>query len=157
MLPQHIPWHTKAVPDILNELHSRESGLTKEEAVERFREQGPNKLPEGKVDGLFVIFSRQFQSPLIYILLTAAVVVLVMGQIVDASVIFVVLLFNAFVGTIQEGKAQDALLALKRFSETSATVLRNGKDLIVPDTEIVSGDIILFVGILMLFINYDEA
>src|SRR3989344_9074834 len=116
MLPQHIPWHTKAVPDILNELHSRESGLTKEEAVERFREQGPNKLPEGKVDGLFIIFVRQFQSPLIYILLAAALVVFFIGQMVDASIIFAVLLFNAIVGTIQEGKAQDALRALKSFA-----------------------------------------
>ncbi|MDO8664290.1 MAG: HAD-IC family P-type ATPase [Candidatus Liptonbacteria bacterium] len=136
-------WHTRVIPEILDALRSHERGLTKEEATERFREYGPNKLPEGKVDGLFVIFLRQFQSPLIYVLFAAAGIVFAMGQIVDASIIFAVLLFNATVGTIQEGKAQNTLLALKKFAETSATVLRDGKELIVPDTEVMPGDIIV--------------
>ena len=143
MPPQHILWHTKTVPKVFDALHSRERGLTKEEAQARFQKYGPNKLPEGKVDGLLLIFFRQFQSPLIYILLAAAGVVLWMGQTVDASIIFAVLLFNAVVGTFQEGRAQNALLALKKFAETSATVVRDGKELIIPDAEIVAGDIIL--------------
>ena len=143
MPPQQIYWHTKAVPEILDTLRSRERGLTKEEAIERFREYGSNKLPEGKADGLLVIFLRQFQSPLIYILLAAAAIVFIMGEVIDASIIFAVLLFNAIVGTIQEGKAQNTLLALKRFAETSATVLRDGKEFVVPDTEIIPGDIIV--------------
>ncbi len=140
---QQISWHTKTTPDVLDVLHSRERGLTKEEATERFQEYGFNKLPEGKVDGLLLIFSRQFQSPLIYILFAAAGIVLAMGEVIDASIIFAVLLFNAIVGTIQEGKAQNTLLALKRFAETSATVLRGGKELIIPDTEVMPGDIIV--------------
>ena len=144
MPPRQISWHTKIVSDIFDAFHSRERGLTKEEANERFQEQGPNKLPEGKVDSLFLIFSRQFQSPLIYILFVAAAIVLLMGEHIDAFIIFAVLLFNAIVGTVQEGKAQDALLALKKFTETPATVLRDGKDLVISDTAIVSGDIILF-------------
>ncbi|TSD03744.1 MAG: Uncharacterized protein Athens071426_77 [Parcubacteria group bacterium Athens0714_26] len=136
-------WYTKTVPDILNLLHSRERGLTKEEATERFQKYGFNKLPEGKVDGLLLIFLRQFQSPLIYILFIAAGIVFTMGGIIDASIIFAVLLFNAIIGTIQEGKAQNTLLALKKFAETSATVLRDGKELIVPDTEVMPGDIIV--------------
>ncbi len=136
-------WHTKTVPDVLGVFHSRERGLTQEEAIDRFQEYGRNYLPEGNVDGIFIIFLRQFQSPLIYILLTAAIIVFVMGEIVDASIIFAVLFFNAIVGTIQEGKAQNSLLALKKFAETSATVLRDGKERIVPDTEVVPGDIII--------------
>ncbi|MDP1706969.1 MAG: HAD-IC family P-type ATPase [bacterium] len=143
MPPQQISWHTKTVADILGILRSREHGLTEEEARSRLAEHGQNKLPEGKVDGLFIIFLRQFSSPLIYILIAAAGIVLLMGQITDAVIIFAVLLFNAIVGTLQEGKAQNTLLALRRFAETSATVLRNGVDLIVPDKDIVSGDIIL--------------
>ena len=142
MLSLKTSWGIKTIPEIFDILHSRELGLTKEEVVERFRKYGPNKLPEGKVDSLPIIFLRQFQSPLIYILLAAAVIVFIMGETIDASIIFFVLLFNAIVGTIQEGKAQDALLALKMFAETSATVVRDGKDIIIPDTEIVSGDII---------------
>jgi len=136
-------WHTKTVPDVFLALHSRERGLTKEEATERFQKYGRNKLPEGKVDGPLLIFFRQFQSPLIYILFAAAGVVFAMGEVIDASIIFAVLLFNAIVGTIQEGKAQNTLLALKKFAETSATVLRDGKELIIPDTEVMPGDIII--------------
>jgi len=140
---QQISWHTKTVPEVLGALDSREHGLTKEEATERFQKYGLNKLPEGKVDGLLLIFFRQFQSPLIYILFAAAGIVFAMGEVIDASIIFAVLLFNAIVGTIQEGKAQNTLLALKKFAETSATVLRDGKELIVLDTEVMPGDIII--------------
>ncbi|MDO8522786.1 MAG: HAD-IC family P-type ATPase, partial [bacterium] len=140
---QQILWHTKTVPDVLDMLRSREHGLTKKEANERFQEYGLNKLPEGKVDGLLLIFFRQFQSPLIYILFAAAGIVFAMGEVINASIIFAVLLFNAIVGTIQEGKAQNTLLALKKFAETSATVLRSGMELIVPDTEVMPGDIIV--------------
>ncbi|OGZ03388.1 MAG: hypothetical protein A2430_00855 [Candidatus Liptonbacteria bacterium RIFOXYC1_FULL_36_8] len=140
---QQISWHTKTVPEVLLALDSREHGLTKEEATERFQKYGLNKLPEGKVDGLLLIFFRQFQSPLIYILFAAAGIVFAMGEVIDASIIFAVLLFNAIVGTIQEGKAQNTLLALKKFAETSATVLRDGKEIIVPDIEVMLGDIII--------------
>ena len=124
-------------------LGSREHGLTKEEAIGRFQKYGLNKLPEGKVDSLPVIFLRQFQNPLIYILFAAAGIVFAMGSTIDALIIFAVLLFNAILGMVQEGKAQNTLLALKRFAETSATVLRDGKELIIPDAEIMPGDIIV--------------
>ena len=142
-ITQQILWHTKTVADVLGALYSHERGLTTEEAVERFQAYGFNKLPEGKADGLILIFLRQFQSPLIYILFAAAGIVLALGEIIDTSIIFAVLLFNAIVGTIQEGKAQNTLLALKRFAETSATVLRDGKEMIIPDTGVMPGDIIV--------------
>ena len=140
---QQILWHTKTAPEVLGALGSREHGLTKKEAIERFQKYGLNKLPEGKVDGLLIIFLRQFKSPLIYTLFAAAGIVFAMGEVIDASIIFAVLLFNAIVGTIQEGKAQNTLLALKKFAETSATVLRDGKEIIVPDIEVMPGDIII--------------
>jgi len=143
MPSKQISWYAKTVTEALDVLNSHERGLTKEEAAKRLQEYGLNKLPEGKVDGLFLIFFRQFQSPLIYILFVAAGIVFVTGETIDALIIFTVLLFNAIVGTIQEGKAQNTLLALKKFAETSATVLRDGMELIVPDTEIISGDIIV--------------
>jgi len=136
-------WHTKAIPEVLDALHSREHGLTKEEAAERLEEHGFNKLPEGKVDSLPIIFLRQFQSPLIYILLAASMVVFAMGETIDGSIILAVLFFNAIVGAIQEGKAQNTLRALKKFVETRATVLRERKELIITDSEVVPGDIII--------------
>ena len=138
-----FPWYTKTITEILETFRSREHGLTREEADRRFKEYGPNKLPEGKADGLPVIFLRQFQSPLIYILIAAAAIVFAMGETTDGSIIFVVLIFNAIVGTIQEGRAQNTLLALKKFVETKAAVLRDGKELIIPDSEVVPGDIII--------------
>jgi Ca2+-transporting ATPase len=136
-------WHTKIFSEIFVALNTSERGLSKEEANRRLREHGFNKLPEAKVDSLAVIFLRQFQSPLIYILLTASLIVFAMREIVDGSIILAVLLFNAIVGTIQEGRAQNTLLALKKFVETKATVLRDGKELIIPDAEVAPGDILI--------------
>ncbi len=136
-------WHTKTIPDILQTLQTSERGLTAEEVARRLKEYGYNKLPESKPDGLPVIFLHQFQSPLIYILLFASAIVFFMGETVDGLIILAVLVFNAIVGTVQEGKAQNTLLALKRFVETKATVLRDGKELIISDTEVVPGDIIM--------------
>src|SRR3989344_1913397 len=140
---QQTQWHAKTPSEVLDLLRSREHGLTQEEAAGRFTKYGSNKVPEEKVDGLFIIFLRQFKSPLIYILVIAAGIVFGMGEFIDALVIFAVLFFNAVVGTIQEGKAQNALLALKKFGETSATVLRDGKEIIVPDTGVMPGDVII--------------
>lgn len=137
-------WHTLSLEAIERELStSFHSGLSKAEAKTRLESYGLNQLPVGKSDNLFVIFLRQFKSPLIYILLAAAVVVFAMGEAVDSAIILLVLVFNAAVGTIQEGKAQNALSALKRFSETQAVVLRDSEEIIVPDKEIVPGDILI--------------
>lgn len=136
-------WHTKSANDILTELDSHERGLSKDEAENRLKQNGPNSLPEKKLPGPFIIFFQQFQSPLIYILLAAAAVVFVIGEIMDGSIILAVLFFNAIVGLVQEGRAQNTLRALKKFTETSATVLRDGKEIIISGTEVVVGDIII--------------
>jgi Ca2+-transporting ATPase len=86
---------------------------------------------------------NQFKSPLIYLLFLAGAIVFLIDEPIDAFIIFAVLIFNAIIGTIQEGKAKNALLALNKFVTTKATVLREGKELIIPDTEVVFGDIII--------------
>ena len=141
-MAEQVLWHTKTIPEILDTLRTRERGLTKEEAAERLKKYGPNKLPEAKVDSLAVIFLRQFQSPLIYILLAASLVVFTMKEMIDGVIILFVLLFNAIVGTLQEGKAQNTLLALKKLVETNAAVIRDGREIIIPDFEVVPGDIL---------------
>jgi len=137
------PWHTKSSLAVIKELRSSERGLSNTEVTLRLKQYGQNKLPEEKVDSIFIIFLRQFQSPLIYILVAASIVVFTIGEVVDGSIILAVLLFNAIVGTIQEGKAQNTLLALKKLVETKATVLRDDKEIIIPDTELVPGDILI--------------
>lgn len=136
-------WYDKNISDAVRELNSNEYGLTEEEALGRLRDVGPNKLPEAKTDSLGTIFLRQFKSPLIYVLLIASIAVFLMGEIGDGVIILVVLIFNAIIGTFQEGKAQNTLLALKEFIETKGVVVREGKELIIPDEEIVPGDIII--------------
>jgi len=139
----NIRWYAKQPSEIFEEFSSDESGLSSEEAHKRLIEHGLNSLPELKVAGTFSIFFSQFLSPLIYILIAATAVVLFMGETADAVIIFLILVFNAIVGTIQEGKAQHTLLALRKFVETPASVLRDGKIMIVPDKEIVPGDVII--------------
>ncbi len=142
-MTQKVLWHAKTISEIFDIFRSREHGLTKEEATERLKDYGFNKLPEGKVDSLFVIFLYQFKSPLIYILLVASAVVFAMGEIIDGLIILAILLFNAIVGTFQEGKAQNTLTKLKKFIETKATVLRDSEEVIISDVEVVPGDIII--------------
>lgn len=129
--------------NIFKELQTTEKGLTAFEVEKRLEEYGKNELPEKKPEGLFSIFINQFKSPLIYILLGACVIVSSMGHWVDAIVILIVLMSNAIIGSFQEGKAQNTILALKKFIETKATVLRDDQEFIISDSEIVPGDIII--------------
>lgn len=136
-------WYNKTVREVLEELKTNEHGLPKTEIDERIKKYGQNKMPEGKVDSLFTIFLHQFQSSLIYILCIAALIIFIMGDMIDGFIILIVLIFNAIIGTIQEGKAQNTLVALKKFVETNATVLRDNKEIIISDTELVPGDVII--------------
>ncbi len=136
-------WYTKSISSVFEAVESSERGLSEKEAALRLKEYGLNKLPETKPDGLLTIFMRQFKSSLIYILLLAGFIVLAMGEIVDGLIILAVLIFNAIVGTIQEGRAQNTLLALRKYTETKTTVLRDGREIIITDKDVVPGDIIL--------------
>ena len=132
-----------ATEQVLAELKTSESGLSSKEARRRLEEFGKNKLPEAKSKTSWKIFIEQFQSPLIYVLVVAAFLVLYIGEVSDSIIIFAVLVFNAVIGAIQEGKAQNTLKALQNLTETNGTILRDGKGIILTDTEIVPGDIIL--------------
>jgi len=136
-------WHTLSVAEALAEAHSQEEGLTGNEAIRRLKESGRNALPDAHVDGYGVIFLRQFKSPLIYILLAASGIIFYTGERVDAAIILFVLFFNALVGALQEGKAQNTLLALRRFTKTTATVLREGTERTLSDSEVVPGDVLV--------------
>ncbi len=136
-------WYDKTMAEVFRALHTSDVGLGHDEATRRLKKYGPNKLPEHRPDNLFWIFLRQFQSPLVYILLVACVIVFLMGELTDGTIILIVLLFNALLGTVQEGRAQNTLLALKKLVDTKATVLRGGQELLVSAVEIVPGDIIV--------------
>ncbi len=136
-------WHTKSIEETFSMLETDGSGLSSAEVSLRIKKYGENKLPDVKPDSLALVFLRQFQSPLIYVLIAAAGTVLLLGEAMDAGVIFAVLFINAIIGSVQEGRAQNTLASLKKFVETRATVLRDGKEMIIPDNELVPGDIII--------------
>jgi magnesium-transporting ATPase (P-type) len=102
-------WYKLSIEETLRELNSTRSGLTKEESETRFLEYGPNKLPAKKKPPPFVAFLRQFLSPLIYVLLIAAIISLALEHYIDAGVIMGVLLLNAVIGYIQETRAEKAM------------------------------------------------
>ena len=135
-------WHSLSREQIFEKLNTSLRGLSPEEAQNRIEQYGPNSLPEKKPTPLIFLFFNQFNSPLIFILLTASVITYAIGNASDAYIILAVLVFNAIVGTIQEGKAQNTLNALKKFVETKATVLRAGTEFIISDREVAPGDII---------------
>src|SRR3989344_4066032 len=101
-----LSWYAEDLSTVYKELQTNEAGLRTEEAARRLKEDGSNTLPETKPDGFTIVFLRQFQSPLIYLLLVASGAIFLLGEIADGAIILAVLLFNAVVGTIQEGRAQ---------------------------------------------------
>ncbi len=120
------------------------TGLTDQEADVRLKRDGYNRLPEGKQDSWLSIFISQFQSPLIYILLIAAIIIFFVGdRKIDAFIISGILFFNAIIGSIQEGRTSNIVASLKRFIKTKSVVLRDGKHEIIDDEDLVVGDIII--------------
>lgn len=134
--------HNLTEREVLENLDSNESGLSAAEASKRFKENGPNTLSEKESDSLFLIFARQFQSPLIYVLLLATGVAVMLGEISDGFIICFILVVNAIIGTIQEGRAQATMRALKDFSKGRAVVLRDGLEEEIDDEFVTLGDII---------------
>ena len=118
-------------------------GLTQDEAMERLQRFGQNVLPLIRRDGPLIRFLLQFHHPLIYILLAATMVTALLGEWVDASVIFGVVLVNAIVGFIQESRAERALEALMSMVKTEATVLREGEKHKISSSSVVPGDVVL--------------
>jgi Ca2+-transporting ATPase len=144
-MANNTAWHRLPLKEVYKKLNTSEKGLTGEWAEKRLQSFGPNELPKPEIDSWWIIFFRQFKNSLIYVLLIAAAIVFWLGEYVDGGVILFVLAFNAIVGSIQEGRAQSALIALQNFVETFATVLRDGKESLMADKVLVPGDVIVLM------------
>ncbi len=136
-------FETKSQEQVLQEVNSNLSGLTPEEAAKRLQENGENVLLEAAPPTKLQMFFAQLNDPLIYILLAAAVISIFLKEYSDAVIIGCVVLLNAVVGVIQEGKAQRALEALKKISSPFAVVRRGGAVQEIPAAQLVQGDIVL--------------
>ncbi|MEM0448347.1 MAG: cation-transporting P-type ATPase [Methanomassiliicoccales archaeon] len=133
---------TLSPSEALERYASNITGLTQAEATERLARYGPNSLREEKPSHL-KLFLRQFKSILVYILIAAAILTLLIGDFKDTIIIVGLILFNSLIGFWQELKAEASIQALKKLTETRTKVLRDGKEVEVPSTDLVPGDVIL--------------
>ena len=136
-------WHTLAGAEALEQLGSQPQGLVEAEAQRRLAEQGPNRLPLPQRRGPLLRFLAQFRNLLIYVLLGAAVITALLGHWIDCGVILAVVVVNALIGFIQEGKAEKALESIRNLLSLHAFVLRAGHRRELPAEELVTGDIVL--------------
>jgi len=141
--PDAPGWHSLTSAQVLAQLGVDESGLSSSEADQRRAQHGPNELPEAKTRGPLRRFAEQFNNVLIYVLLIACGVTALLGEWLDASVIFGVVIANALIGFVQEGKAVDALRAIRQMLSPQARVLRDGQHASVAASSLVPGDIVL--------------
>lgn len=138
------PWHALEADAVLAQWACDPStGLAAPEVARRRTAHGPNALPEPARRLAWRAFLRQFQSPLVLILFVAAVLAAGMGHGGDAAVILAVVLANALIGWLQEGRAEASMAALRRLSTLQARVLRDGREQAVAARELVPGDLLL--------------
>lgn len=135
-------WHASEITDVFGRLGSQPEGLTTEEAGKRLSQYGKNKLRPPRKQSPVIRFLLQFHNVLIYVLLAAGIITAILNHWVDAGVIFGVIIVNAFIGFIQEGKAERALDAIRSILSQQAFVLRNGKKVMIPADDVVPGDIV---------------
>jgi len=136
-------WHTLPMDEVFRRLETEPDGLSSAEVEKRQEEYGKNELPKGKGPSLLGIILGQFANPLIYILLVAAAVSAVIGELKDTVFIFAVLLVNAAIGTYQEYKAERSAELLQKVIQIKARVVRDRREKEVPAEELVPGDVVL--------------
>jgi magnesium-transporting ATPase (P-type) len=137
-------WHAISAEEVLRRLDSNpRSGLDSEEISRRLGKYGANKLPEGRKQGPLMRFLKQFDNVLVYVLLGAGFIKLMVGLWLDAAIILGVVVINALLGYIQEGKAEKALDSIRNMLSAEARTLRGGEIRITPAEDLVPGDIVL--------------
>lgn len=142
--PAHTgQWHAQHVDEVLKALDTRPGGRSAEEAARWLAAHGPNALPQPPARHPLVRLLAQFDNALIYVLVAAAIAALLLGHGLDAAVIVAVVIVNAVVGFLQEGKAESALAAIRRLVSPKAHVLRDGHRLSVPVADLIPGDVVL--------------
>ena len=128
--------------ELMNSLEVKPNGLSKSDVESRREKYGTNELKEGKKKSIFQVFLEQFKDVLVIILLIAATISMFLGNVESAIVIFVVVIINAILGTVQHVKAEQSLNSLKALSSPVARVLRDGEKIEIPSKEVVVGDIL---------------
>ncbi|GLC81878.1 cation-translocating P-type ATPase [Lacrimispora brassicae] len=136
-------WYQKTEEEVLQELHTSKEGLKEEEAAGLLASKGENVLEEGKKKSTLQVFAEQFRDLLVVILIAAAVISMLSGNVESTIVIVAVIVLNAILGTVQHEKAQKSLASLKSLSSPTAKVIRSGQKIEIPSRGVVPGDILL--------------
>jgi magnesium-transporting ATPase (P-type) len=137
------PWHAEETAAVLTRLNTNAAGLTTLDAAARLVQYGRNELPPAARRSPLVRFLAQFQNALVYFLLAAGVATGLLGHLVDAGIIVAAVLANAIVGFLQEGKADQALDAIRGLISPHAAVLRDGNRQSTPAAALTPGDVVL--------------
>ena len=141
---QVAAWHALTQAEVARRLVTNsEKGLDSSEASARLRKYGPNRLPEGRKRGPFTRFFAQFNNILIYVLLVAGFIKLMLNLWIDAGIIFAVVILNALLGFIQEGKAEKALDSIRNMLSPEARTIRGGETRIIGAEQLVPGDVVV--------------
>jgi P-type Ca2+ transporter type 2C len=135
-------WHEKALLDILSTIDVQK-GLSSQDVEKSRSTNGENTLDPGKKKNFLILFLEQFQDVMIIILIAAAIISAFLGEVTDAFIILAIVVLNAILGIVQEGKAEKALEALKEMSAPMAKVRRNGSEVIIASKDVVVGDILI--------------
>lgn len=139
----HATWHNISVDNSLERLDSSASGLSQSAAETRLEQYGANRLPEAAKRSALVRFLLQFHNILIYVLIGCAVVTAFLDHWIDTGVILAVVIANAIIGYIQEGKAEKAMDAIRHMLAPHANVIRGGERISIEGDQLVPGDIVL--------------
>ena len=136
-------YYNLEVKTVLSDLETSANGLTSQNAQQRLQQNGPNVIPSKKTRSIWQLFFKQFADFMIMVLIVAALISGLIGELIDSAAICIILLLNAVVGTIQEFRAQRSLKALQKMASPSASVLRDGQTVTLPEEKLVVGDIVL--------------
>jgi magnesium-transporting ATPase (P-type) len=136
-------FHASTAKNCFEVLGCEPEGLTAPEATARLKKYGTNTLPKPKERSSFLRFLAQFNNILIYVLLGSAVITAALQHLVDTAVILAVVIANAIIGFIQEGRAEKAMESIRNMLAPNAAALRNGKRISIPAAELVPGDVVL--------------
>jgi Ca2+-transporting ATPase len=136
-------WYQKTEEEVLEALHTSKEGLSATEAAGLLASKGENILEEGKKKSTLQVFAEQFRDLLVVILIAAAIISMLSGNVESTIVIVAVIVLNAVLGTVQHEKAQKSLASLKSLSSPTAKVIRDGQKIEVASKGVVPGDILL--------------
>ena len=136
-------WHLLPLPEIAQLLNTTPAGIDNLTASQRLIEHGKNQITDKKKKTVIRMLLHQFMDFMILVLIAAAVISGILGDVTDTVIIFAIIVINAVVGFIQEYRAEKAMEALKQMAATNARILREGKAIDIPASDLVPGDVVM--------------